>query len=175
MVPNNLLIANLVFCNCTKASLSDFKPISYDLVKPLRALRFSPILVLGAGTGCCFFVLGAGIGLYGGMRLFSKNMINCLTHIFRRAGTDILLLGVGKGRLASSRTQTRFWSSSLVIPDNNRLISSLRLVFILLLYIIFFIGTNNRTILHFSLVNTIITHIFTHARHTRVKRHRFKP
>ena len=169
MVPNNLLIANLVFCNCTKASLSDFKQISYDLVKPLTALRFSPILVLGAGTGCCFFVLGAGIGLYGGMGLFSKNLINCLTHIFRGAGT-------GRGDRASCffPYSTRFWSSSLVIPDNNRLISSLRLVFILLLYY-FFIGTNNRTILRFSLVNTLITYIFTHARHTRVKRHRFKP
>ena len=51
---NNLLIASLVFCNCIKASLSDFKPISYDLVKPLRALRFSPIFVLGAASGCCF-------------------------------------------------------------------------------------------------------------------------
>ena len=163
MVPNNLLSANLVFFKCTKASLSDFKPISYDL-KPLRALCFSPILVLGAGTDCCFFVLGAGIGLYGGMGLFSKNLINCLTPIFRGAGTGILLLEVGIGRLASSRTRTRFWSSSLLIPDNDRLISSLRLVLILLLYIIFFIGTNNRTILRFSLVNTIITHIFTHAR-----------
>ena len=90
-----------MFCNCTKASLSDFKPISYDLVKPLRALLFSPILVRGAATGCCFFVLGAGIRLYGGMGLFSKYRINCLTPIFRGAGTGILLLGVGIGRLAS--------------------------------------------------------------------------
>ena len=33
-------------------------------VKPFRALRFLFILVLGAGAGCCFFILGAGIGLY---------------------------------------------------------------------------------------------------------------
>ena len=64
MVPNNLLIASLAFRNCTKASLSVFKPISYYLVKPLRALCFSPIFVLGAATGCCFFVLGAGIGVW---------------------------------------------------------------------------------------------------------------
>ena len=34
-------------------------------------------------------------------------------------------------------------------------------------------NTNNKTISHFSLVSTIITHIFTHTRHARVKRHRF--
>ena len=68
MVPNNLLIANLVFCYRIRASLSDFKPISHDLAKPLRALRF--------------FILGAETGLYGGMGLFSKYRINCLTPIF---------------------------------------------------------------------------------------------
>ena len=29
----------------------------------LQALRFSSIFVLGTATGCCFFVLGAGIGV----------------------------------------------------------------------------------------------------------------
>lgn len=40
------------------------KFMSYDLVKPFRALRFSPIFVFGAATGCSFFFLGAGLGLY---------------------------------------------------------------------------------------------------------------
>ena len=70
-------MATRVFCNCTKVSLSDFKPISYDLVKPFRAVRFSPILVLGGATCCCFFPLGAGIGLYCGIGLPSKCCINC--------------------------------------------------------------------------------------------------
>ena len=49
----------------------DFNDISNDCVKPLRALRFSLILNLGDGTVCCFFVLGAGIGPYGGIGLAS--------------------------------------------------------------------------------------------------------
>ena len=90
MVPSNLLIADLVFCNWIRASLVDINDISNDYVKPLRALRFSLILVLGAGTGCCFFVVGAGIGLYCGIGLASKYCINCRTFL--------LLLGAGIGR-----------------------------------------------------------------------------
>ena len=112
--------------------VSVFKPISYDLVKPLRAFRFSPIFVRGTAIGCCFFILEAGIGLYGGMGLFSKYRINCCTFL-PGFGIGVLLTEIG---CASSLTRTKFSSSLSVSPDNNLLISSLRLVFILLLYII---------------------------------------
>ena len=68
----------------------DLNDISNDCVKPLRALRFRFILVLGAGTGCCFFVLAAGIGVYSGIGLASKHRINCRTFLL-----GALLLGAG--------------------------------------------------------------------------------
>ena len=97
-VSNNLLTANDVLWSCTKASLLDFNGISNDRVKPFSALRFSLILVLGVGTGrCCFFVLGTGIGLYGGIGLASKYCISCRTFLLG-VGIGILLLGAGIGR-----------------------------------------------------------------------------
>ena len=89
-------MASLVFCSCTKESLLDFNDISNDCVEPLRVLRFLFILVLGAATGCCFFVLGAGIDLYGGIGLASKYCINCRTFILG-VGTGVLLLGARRG------------------------------------------------------------------------------
>lgn len=72
----------------------DFNDISNDCVKPCRALHFSLILVLG--TGCCFFVLGARIGLYGGIGAALKYCTNCRTFLL---GVGIeLLLGEGIGR-----------------------------------------------------------------------------
>ena len=151
-VPNSLVIANLVFCNWIRASLLLFYDISDECVKLWRALRFWFILVLWAGTGCRFFVLGAGIGLYGGIGLSSKYCSNCRTFLLG-VGIGILLLGAGIGcafphllgqgigQFASSLILTRFWSSLILIPDNSLLINSLRLLIILLvLYVIFFLA-----------------------------------
>ena len=145
MVPNNLIISNLIFCNRIREPLLLFNNISNDCVKPFRDLRFSLILVLGAGTGCCFFVLGTGIGLYSGIGLASKYCINCRTFL-PGVGIGFLLLGTGIGHAspslpgigrASSLILTRFWSSLIVIPYNSLLTNSLLLLIILLLYILF--------------------------------------
>ena len=69
------------------------------------------------------------------MGLFSKYRINCCTFLFG-FGIGVLLTEIG---WASSLTRPKFSSSLSVSPDNNLLISSLRLVFILLLYIILFL------------------------------------
>ena len=94
-------------------------------LKGLRTLRFWSILVLGAVTGCCFFVLGAGMGLYGGIGLSSKYCINCRTFLLG-VGIGVLLLGAGIecasppppppsgpgiGRFASSLILTRLTTS----------------------------------------------------------------
>ena len=75
----------------------DLSDISNDCVKPFRAFRFSVIPVLGVGTSRCFFILGAGIGLYGGIGLASKYCINCRTFLLG-VGIGVLLLGAGIGR-----------------------------------------------------------------------------
>ena len=74
----------------------------WGCVKSFRALRSLFISVLGAGSGCCFFILGAGIGLYGGTGLASKYCINCRT-FFLGVGIEVLFHGAGIERLASSR------------------------------------------------------------------------
>ena len=102
MVPNDLLLANLVFFNWIREALLLFNDISNDCVKPFGALRFLFIFVLGAGTGCCFFILGAGIGLHGGIRLSSKYLINSCTLLL--GSCYCLLLGGEIGRFASSLT-----------------------------------------------------------------------
>ena len=111
-------------------SLNDF---SNDCIKPFRTLQLLFIFVLGAGTGCCFFVLRAGIGLCGEIGLSSKYCINCRT-IFPGVGIGVFLPGAVIRR-ASSLILTRVRSSLIVIPDNNLLTNSLQLLFILLLHI----------------------------------------
>ena len=96
-VPNSLLIVNLVFCNWIRGPQLLFYDISDECVKLLRALRFWFISVLWAGTGCRFFVLGAGIGQYGGVGLSPKYCSNCRTFLLG-VGIGILLLGAGIGR-----------------------------------------------------------------------------
>ena len=53
--------------------------------------------ILGDRTVLFFFVLGAGIGLYGGIGLASKYCINCRAFLLG-VGMGILLLGAGIGR-----------------------------------------------------------------------------
>ena len=81
---------------------------------------------------------------------YSKNIgLICLTPIFLAAGIGLLGVGIERASLcllgagiwrASSLTRAKFSSSLSASPNNNLLISSLRRLIILVLYIIFLIS-----------------------------------